>query len=118
MSERYGPPEVVRILCLNLERRSVLVDRQRINVNGREPLFGPPKSEASVRLVPLPTVVTDALRAHLQTYPSTTLVFTNNVGAPLRRSAFSTESSEILRTYCGLTGVTKHITAGQSPKSG
>jgi integrase len=155
------------------------------NVNGREPFFGPPKSQATVRLVPLPSVVADALRAHLHAYPSTTLVFTNNVGAPLRRSAFwtewnralkragvpairfhelrhyyasllirhgesvktvqsrlgdasetldtyshlwptttsepgppSTESSEILRTICGLTGVTNHITTGPRAKSG
>ena len=54
---------------LDLERRTVLVDRQLINVNGREPFFGPPKSQASVRVVPLPSVVADALRAHLQHLP-------------------------------------------------
>ncbi|GAA2501821.1 site-specific integrase [Terrabacter carboxydivorans] len=82
---------------LDLERRTVLVNRQLINVNGREPFFGPPKSQASVRIVPLPEVVVDALRQHLRTYPSPTLVFTNNVGAPLRRSAFWTEWNRALK---------------------
>lgn len=124
---------------------------------------------------------------HLRAYPTSTLVFTNNVGAPLRRSAFWAEwnhalkqagvpairfhelrqycasllirhgesvktvqarlghasASETLDTYshlwpdndertraavggvlqdlrtiCGPTGVTNHITAGQRPESG
>lgn len=82
---------------VDLDRRTVLVNRQLINVNGREPFFAPPKSQASVRVVPLPTVVADALRTHLRAYPSTTLVFTNNVGAPLRRSAFWTEWNRALK---------------------
>lgn len=81
---------------VDLGRRTVLVNRQLINVNGREPFFGPPKSQASVRVVPLPSVVADAIRAHLQTYPSSGFVFTNNAGAPLRRSAFWTEWNRAL----------------------
>jgi integrase len=75
----------------------VLVNRQLINVKGRDPFFGPPKSQASVRVVPLPSVVVDALRAHLRGHPSTTLVFTNSTGAPLRRSAFWTEWNRALK---------------------
>lgn len=82
---------------LDLEHRTVLVDRQLINLNGGEPFFGPPKSQASVRVVPLPVVVTDALRAHLGTYPTTSLVFTNAAGLPMRRSAFWTEWNRALK---------------------
>src|SRR6476620_3195170 len=57
----------------------------------------PPKSQASVRFLPLPGVVADALRAHLEAHPSTTLVFTNSAGAPLRRSAFWTEWNRALK---------------------
>ena len=82
---------------LDLERRTVLVNRQLINVNGREPFFAPPKSQASVRVVPLPSIVVEALRAHLCAHPSKTLVFTNSAGAPLRRSAFWTEWNRALK---------------------
>lgn len=92
---------------LDLHRRTVLVNRQLINVNGREPFFGPPKSQASVRVVPLPAVVADALREHLTAYPSPALVFTNNEGAPLRRSAFWTEWNRALR-HAGVPTIRFH----------
>lgn len=92
---------------LDVERRTVLVNRQLINVNGREPFFGPPKSQASVRVVPLPTVVADALYAHLNSYPTDSLVFSNNIGAPLRRSAFWTEWNRALK-QAGVPAVRFH----------
>jgi integrase len=67
----------------------------------------PPKSQASVRFLPLPGVVADALRAHLEAHPSTTLVFTNNVGAPLRRSAFGTERNRALK-QAGVPAIRLH----------
>lgn len=73
-------------------RRTLRVDRQLSVVNGRAPQFGPPKTEASIRTIPLPTVVVEALAAHLRDYPAGPdgLVFTNAVGSPYRRSAFGT----------------------------
>ncbi|HLS13151.1 MAG TPA: tyrosine-type recombinase/integrase [Beutenbergiaceae bacterium] len=67
-------------------RRTVRVDRQL--VDGR---FGPPKTDSSVRTIPLPQTVIDALAAHLQAHPAGEegFVFTRNSGAPWRRSAFS-----------------------------
>ena len=52
--------------------------------------FGPPKSHAGFRTVPLPEVVADALAAHLADSSSRRagLVFTQPLGDPLRRSAF------------------------------
>ena len=71
-------------------RRHVRVDRQLIGVNDRVPVFGPPKSAAGFRTVPLPAIVTDALASHLARHPvgAHGLVFTNRLGDPLRRSAF------------------------------
>lgn len=66
---------------LDLERRNVLVDRQLINVNGREPSSATQVPGQPPRL-PLPGVVADALRAHLEAYPATALVFTNKTSAP------------------------------------
>ena len=71
-------------------KRQVVVDRQLVAAKDRVPVFGPPKTESSDRVVPLPAVVADALAAHLKAFPAEPdgLVFTNSEGAPLRRSAF------------------------------
>lgn len=73
-------------------RRRVTVDRQLTTVTGRAPEFGPPKTAASYRDIPLPRVVVEALAAHLAAYPpgESGLVFTNGHGQPLRRSNFNT----------------------------
>ncbi|MDP9220056.1 MAG: site-specific integrase, partial [Actinomycetota bacterium] len=65
--------------------------RQLITLAGREPYLAPPKTQASVRVVPLPQVVVDALAAHLTAFPAGEdgLVFTSVEGRPLRRQHFS-----------------------------
>jgi hypothetical protein len=50
---------------IDFMRRTLLVDRQLVKVTGRAPFFGPPKTAASVRTLPLPRVVVDALAAHI-----------------------------------------------------
>ena len=74
---------------INFLRREVLVDRQLVKLTGRAPDLGPPKTAASVRTVPLPRVVIDALAEHLKAYPvgSDGLVFTIG-GEPITRSMF------------------------------
>lgn len=69
--------------------RAVTVDRQLVTVPGQAPTFGPPKTQASNRIIPLPQVVVDALAAHLAAYPSAPdgLVFTI-AGKPITRSTF------------------------------
>jgi integrase len=71
-------------------RRQVRVDRQLVGVVDRVPTFGPPKSAAGYRTVPLPTTVADSLAAHLARFKPGRhgLVFTNRSGNPLRRSSF------------------------------
>ena len=53
------------------------------------PRFGPPKTTASVRTIPLPQVVVDALAAHLAAFPPGPdgLVFTLD-GEPITRQSF------------------------------
>jgi integrase len=46
-------------------RRALIVDRQLVKVTGRPPFLAPPKTAASVRTIPLPTVVVEALAAHV-----------------------------------------------------
>jgi len=71
-------------------RRQVRVDRQLIDVKAGEPSFGPPKSHAGFRTVPMPAVVTGMLARHLRSFEPGPhrLVFTNTRGLPLRRSTF------------------------------
>jgi len=68
--------------------RQLRVDRQLVGARAGVPEFGPPKSKAGFRTVPLPDVVGDALAEHLGRYRSgrADLVFTNTAGSPLRRS--------------------------------
>ncbi len=69
-------------------RRLVRVDRQLTSSRGGLPVFGPPKSKAGFRTVPMPEVVATTLAEHLARYGSgpSELVFTNSVGNPLTRS--------------------------------
>jgi integrase len=68
-------------------RRNVRIDRQLVGLddNGLRPRFGPPKTPASNRMIPLPQVVVDVLSAHLASYPPLEgLVFAFK-GMPLSR---------------------------------
>lgn len=60
-------------------RGTIRVDRQRLQSGS----FGPPKTAASVRTVPVGRLVTDALAAHLAAYPSADILFTDDDGTPL-----------------------------------
>lgn len=74
-------------------RRSVKVDRQLVQVVGKPPEFGPPKTRASHRTVPLPQVVAEALAEHLRAHPVEPggLLFTTPLADPLRRTSFSAQ---------------------------
>src|SRR5215212_1493386 len=73
---------------LDMLRREVHVDRQLLGVDGGvRPVFGPPKTAASVRTIPLPRVVVDVLAAHMAAYPTDGLVFTLR-GLPVSRQRF------------------------------
>lgn len=90
-------------------RRTVRVDRQMSVVNGQAPVFGPPKTEASVRDIPLPKVVVEALAEHLSEFPvgPDGLVFTGREGQPYRRSAFWASWQRATKK-AGLEGFTFH----------
>jgi integrase len=88
-------------------RPALKVDRQLVLVQGAAPFLGPPKTTASYRSVPLPRVVVEALSTHLAGFPAVeqeilcrdtggktwpeivALVFTDDYGRPIRRTAFS-----------------------------
>ena len=69
-------------------RRLVRVDRQLVSARAGVPEFGPPKSRAGFRTVPMPEVVGSVLAEHLARFgPGPAgLAFTNTLGKPLRRN--------------------------------
>ena len=73
-------------------RRTVHVVQQLVLMPGAPPYLAPPKTDASRRSVPLPSVVVDALARHLTSYRPGQhgLVFTTEQGGPIRRTSFST----------------------------
>lgn len=69
--------------------RTLRVEQQLVLTPGAPPQIGPPKTEASYRTIPLPQVVIDALAAHLAAFPAADMVFTDDKGRWLRRTAFN-----------------------------
>jgi len=71
--------------------RKVIVDRQLIDVRrGGVPVFGPPKTKSSVREVPLPEFLAEALARHLERFSPGPegLLFTTFRGNPWRPKTF------------------------------
>ncbi|GAB3454124.1 tyrosine-type recombinase/integrase [Kineococcus endophyticus] len=86
---RHGECLGLTVDRVDFLRRQLTVDRQLVTVQGREPFLAPPKTSASVRTIPLPQVVVEALAEHLRVYPSDDYVFRDTAGEPMRRTAFS-----------------------------
>lgn len=91
-----------------LERVAV-VDRQLVSMPKQAPTFGPPKTTASNRTIPLPQVVVDALAAHLATFPAEPdgLVFTVS-GKPITRQTFGHKWRPAIKTAGLPTGTGFH----------
>jgi integrase len=72
-------------------RRQLTVDRQLLKVAGSADAFGPPKTRASLRTVPVPDIVLEDLSRHLATYRAEpdSLLFVNARGRPWSYSRFA-----------------------------
>lgn len=83
MSEAVG----LTVDRVDFLRRTVTVDRQLVTPVGGPPVFAPPKTAASSRVVPVGQVVVDALAAHLAAFGegADRLVFTSDAGEGIRR---------------------------------
>ena len=73
--------------------RKIIVDRQLVDVRKGSPVFGPPKTTSSIREIPLPTTVAEALAKHIETYPPGPdgLLFTTTHGNPWRWTTLGEE---------------------------
>jgi integrase len=105
---RQGEALGLTVDRIDFLRRQLTVDRQLVTMPDRTPYLAPPKTQASVRVVPLPQVVIDALAVHLATWPAEEFVFTTALGDPIRRTAFSAAVWRPAVRRAGLSGVTMH----------
>jgi integrase len=105
---RQGEALGLTVDRIDFLRRQLTVDRQLVTMPDRAPYLAPPKTQASVRVVPLPQVVVDAVAAHLATWPTDQFVFSTELGDPIRRTAFSERIWRPALKRAGLSAVTMH----------
>jgi integrase len=90
-SLRWGELCALRQADVDLEGRTVRVERTLTELQGGGLTFGPPKSEAGKRTVSFPDLVSPVLRWHLSCFTpggEDDLIFTSPNGTPLRRGNF------------------------------
>lgn len=82
------PGELVALLCsdMDLLRRTVRVQRTATYVNSKHLVVGPPKTNAGLRTVPMPTEVATTLQHHIEHFglSSKSLLFPATGGGYLR----------------------------------
>ncbi len=109
---RQGEAFGVILPNVDLDRAELRVDRQVVLRAGRPPEFAPPKTDASVRTIPLPAGVTAVLLDHLADFPATVQpdlgrpVFTTPAGELIRRNRFG----EVWRAAVRRSGVRPDLT--------
>jgi integrase len=85
---RQGEALGLTVDRIDFLRRTIRVDQQLVTLQGQDPQLAPPKTGASMRTIPVPQLVIDALADHLARFPSNGLVFKNSKGGPWRRRVF------------------------------
>ncbi|MEO5842791.1 MAG: site-specific integrase [Acidimicrobiales bacterium] len=101
---RWGELAALRRRHFDMLHRTVRVAEQAIEINGTL-TWGPPKTEAGVRTVALPSFLVDLLEAHLASFggpDAHDLVFVTADGAPLRRHNFR---KRVWLPACAVTGL-------------
>jgi integrase len=75
---------------LDLDRGTLRIDRQYVELADNSLVLDTPKSAAGIRTVHIPPHLLDDLREHIVAYPdpASSLVFTNGFGRPLTRGGF------------------------------
>jgi integrase len=110
-SLRWGELCALRPADVDLDDRTVRVERTLTELQGGGLTFGPPKSDAGTRTVSFPDLVSPVLNWHLACFISpgqTDLIFTGPNGAPLRRGNFRRRVWLPALETAGLTGIHFH----------
>jgi integrase len=90
-SLRWGELCALRQSDIDLDARTVRVERQLTELENGGLSFGPPKTSAGRRTVGFPELVSPVVRWHVSCFASAEddgLIFTSSTGAPLRRGNF------------------------------
>ena len=87
---RSGELFGLQVRHIDFLRRTLTVEQQVQQLPGHAVYDGPPKTQSSYRVVPLPQVVVDALSDHLRRHPAAAndFVFTAPEGGPIVRTSF------------------------------
>jgi integrase len=107
---RWGEAVALRRKDLDLKAGTVRVERTLVEVTGRPLHFGPPKTDAGVRTLPIPAIVLPDLKEHLERFAQNGdegLVLIGEKGALLRRANFRRNWLRA-REKAGLKGVRFH----------
>jgi integrase len=110
-SLRWGELAALRRKDVDLKAFTIRVERQLTETVGGGSVIGPPKSNAGLRTVPLPTVIAVDLDQHLDRYAQKGddgLVFTSPTGTPLRNSNFRRRVWLKATERTGLDGIHFH----------
>jgi integrase len=110
-SLRWGELAALRRADIDLAAGTVRVGRQLTETIAGGPGFGPPKSDAGLRLVSFPDMIVADLRWHLQCFAedgADALVFASPAGTPLRHSNFYRRVWMKAVEDAGLSGVHFH----------
>jgi integrase len=88
---RQGEAFGLTVPHVDFLRRRLAVEQQLVLVQNRPPFVAPPKTDASIRTIPLPQSVAAALARHLERFPpnENQFVFTNEQSEPISRTRFS-----------------------------
>jgi integrase len=108
---RWGELAGLQRRDVDVLRRTVRVERQAVEMSGGAIHVGPPKSDAGVRVVAVPTQAMTALVEHLDRFvapEAEALVFTSPQGRYLRRHNFRKGAWLPALTATGVEGVRFH----------
>lgn len=104
---RWGEAAGLRLDAVDLSARQLSVIRTVVEVSGHTTFKPFPKSRAGRRTIPLPGWVASVVAEHLDQWPgisSTSPIFANEVGAPLRRTLFRTRIWRPALVRAGMLG--------------
>jgi integrase len=101
---RWGEAIALKVGDVDFERRRITVQRSAVEVHG-EIHLSTPKTDASTRLVPLPAIVIDSLRAEMEGRHPTDLVFPGSDGDYMRRVRASAGSKSWWKSALKAAGV-------------
>ena len=109
-SLRWGELTALRRIDLDLDARTVRVERSLTSLPGGGHAFGPPKSAAGRRTVVIPAVIVPELVRHLEQFPAVgdDLVFTGQGGEPLHHGNFRRRVWLPAVAAAGLPGIHLH----------